>query len=155
VAFRPPTGFVGVITKREAALSALETALRATGLAVQRNPTSVQPAPPDGGLVVMRDGDQGEPEITLSPPRYHWGHMVLIEVHTKPRHGGGEGDRDQIIGVLNEALFSEGADRSLGGAVDWLSADGGALLNAAPGSGAQPAHMMSVTLFYVTDSPWG
>ena len=54
-------------SKREQVLATLLSTLRAVpNAAVKRNealPSSV----PAGGLVILRDGDPGEPDVTLNP----------------------------------------------------------------------------------------
>ena len=32
------------------------------------------------GLIILRDGQPGEPEVTLSPLRYHYQHRAELEV---------------------------------------------------------------------------
>ena len=34
---------------------------------------------PSAGLLILRDGEPGEPEVTLSPLRYHYQHRAEIE----------------------------------------------------------------------------
>jgi hypothetical protein len=46
---------------------------------VLRNEVLPARIPPDG-LVVVRDGDPGEPEVTLNPVTYLWQHRAEIEV---------------------------------------------------------------------------
>lgn len=142
-------------SKRETALAALETALSVPGVAVARNPAGLLPERiPEGGLVVLRDGDQGDPvEVTLSPLTYHWEHLAQVEIHVRPRAaGGGDADRDAVLGMIGTTLI---ADRTLGGAVDWLELSGAATLPPPPGSGYPPAAVFEARLFYTTDSPLG
>ena len=57
-------------TPRETILAALHTrisALPATALRGEVLPERV----PAGGLLILRDGEPGEPEVTLSPLAYH------------------------------------------------------------------------------------
>ena len=35
---------------------------------------------PAAGLIILRDGKLGEPEVTLSPLRYHYQHRAELEV---------------------------------------------------------------------------
>lgn len=35
---------------------------------------------PAGGLIILRDGDPGDPEVILSPVTYLWEHQTEIEV---------------------------------------------------------------------------
>ena len=64
---------------REQVLAALLSALETlSGPTVRRN----EPLPeklPAGGLVMLRDGELGEPEILLSPLSYIWRHRAIIE----------------------------------------------------------------------------
>ena len=65
-------------TPRETILAALHarlSALPATALRGEVLPERV----PAGGLLILRDGEPGEPEVTLSPLRYHYQHRAEIE----------------------------------------------------------------------------
>ena len=65
-------------TPRETILAALHTrlsALPATALRGDVLPERV----PAAGLLILRDGEPGEPEVTLSPLRYHYQHRAEIE----------------------------------------------------------------------------
>jgi len=60
-------------THRETILAALHTRLVALSATVLRG--DVLP----NGLLILRDGEPGEPEVTLSPLRYHYQHRAEIE----------------------------------------------------------------------------
>ena len=65
-------------TPRETILAALHTrllALPATALRGGVLPERV----PAAGLLILRDGEPSEPEVTLSPLRYHYQHRAEIE----------------------------------------------------------------------------
>lgn len=40
---------------------------------------------PAGGLLILRDGDPGEPETILSPLSYYWQHLASLEVFVRGR----------------------------------------------------------------------
>jgi hypothetical protein len=96
------------LSKREQALQGLFLWLKQDLVNAQvcRNepfPTKI----PKGGLVIMRDGDAGEPEMTLSPPRYHYSHAVELEVmiqNSDPETR--DQDLDQLL-VQIGAILSE------------------------------------------------
>ena len=58
-----------------AALYARLSALPATALRGDVLPERV----PTTGLVILCDGEPGEPEVTLSPLRYHYAHHAEVE----------------------------------------------------------------------------
>jgi hypothetical protein len=65
-------------TPRETILAALHarlSALPATALRGEVLPERV----PAEGLLILRDGEPGEPEVTLSPLAYHYQHRAEIE----------------------------------------------------------------------------
>lgn len=143
------------MSKREAALAALAATLRTAlmGADVKRNAAVPEDAGP-GGLVILRDGDPGEPEVTLSPPAYAFEHRARLDVLVNAKPG------DATSAVLDTLLSDIGAalaaDPTLGGAVDHMEpgapepdgvfSDAGASLMAAS---------VPVTLIYVTSSPLG
>jgi len=105
-------------SKREQVLAALSGRLRGiAGVAVKRNealPVSV----PAGGLVLLRDTDPGEPDVTLNPRTEFYSHRTEIEVFvTRPVDGGGEGMLDALLSRIGTALA---ADRSLDGLAENL-----------------------------------
>ena len=66
---------------REQILSALFSAIQTIASAhvkVYRNMDKPQKI--DDGLIIMRDGESGEPEILLSPLTYIYQHQVQLEI---------------------------------------------------------------------------
>lgn len=107
---------------RETILAALYAALQAefdmTLVDLRRNevlPTKIALA----GLVILRDGDPGEPEHSFSPLLYHYEHLAQVEVFVQPG-----GDReilfDDICRKVGAAIV---ADRTLGNLCDWCEAE--------------------------------
>jgi hypothetical protein len=74
---------------------------------------------PAAGLLILRDGDPGEPAVTLSPLRYHYQHRAELEAVVQIGS-----DRDAafatLVGGVGAALA---ADRTLGGLCDWVEAE--------------------------------
>jgi hypothetical protein len=107
---------------RETILLALHAVL-AAGLAptradYRRNdvlPTRIDPC----GLVILRDGDPGPPEHTLSPLQYHYDHRAEMEVFVQTGTGR-EGVMDGLLTAVADALA---IDRTLGGLCDWVEAE--------------------------------
>ena len=73
---------------------------------------------PAGGLLILRDGEPGEPEVTLSPLRYHYQHRAEIEAVVQ------DAARDTIFDMLTASIGAALiADRTLGGLCDWVEAE--------------------------------
>lgn len=75
---------------------------------------------PDGGRVVIRAGDPGEPAIDLSPVTYNYEHQIPVEVTARQsgdRSVSAEAAVDAIVELISAAIAS---NRTAGGAVDWL-----------------------------------
>ena len=98
---------------REQVLSALFDRLQLiAGGTVKRNEALPQSVPA-GGLVILRDGDPGEPDVTLNPRTEFYSHRAEVEAFvTQPVGGGGETTLDALLSAIGAALAS---DRSLGG----------------------------------------
>ncbi len=139
-------------SKREQVLAALSDRLRGiAGVAVKRNealPVTV----PAGGLVILRDGDPGEPDVTLNPRTEFYSHRTEIEVFvTRPVDGGGEGMLDALLSQIGAALA---ADRSLGGLAENLfcSAPETSVL-AIEGAAPILAARLTITIEYLAGDP--
>lgn len=66
---------------------------------------------PIAGLIILRDGQPGEPEVTLSPLRYHYQHRAELEVVVQAAPGRASA-LDILIAAIGTALET---DRTLGG----------------------------------------
>ena len=102
---------------REATLAALHARLLtvpATTLRGEVLPERV----PAAGLLILRDGEPGEPEVTLSPLRYHYQHRVEIEAVVQGADR--DADFDRLTASIGAALA---ADRTLGGLCDWVETE--------------------------------
>lgn len=139
-----------MITRREDVLKALHTRLRAIiGPTVLRNASLPERIPAEG-LLILRDGQPGQPEVTLSPLRYHWQHRAEIEMFVRGADGLDDAF-DRLAVSIGAALA---ADRTLGGLCDWtepdapepadLPVDGATMIRAA---------ILFVTLNYTTADP--
>jgi hypothetical protein len=104
---------------REQVLSALFGRLPAIPLAVVKRNEALPQAVSATGLVILRDGDPGEPDVTLNPVHLFYSHRAEIEAFVSPpAGGGGEALLDALLGEVGAALA---ADRSLGGLAENLT----------------------------------
>lgn len=139
-------------SKRELAIQALRAVLEGAHGHVQRNRGITESIKGSGqqSIVVLHDGDPGDPEVTLSPQMYHYEHRCEVDVLVE----GADGDAlfDALCADLGVALV---ADRSLGGVVDWVEAAAPAPADLPPPPGAAPikAATIFVTLHYATPNP--
>ncbi len=106
---------------------------------------------PDEGLVIVRDGDPGEVEQTMSPPRWHYQHRAEVEVFTQDasRHA----QFDSICTRIGAALA---ADRTMGGTCEWVEPEAPQPSDL-PVDGADTikAAVIGVILIYSTADPLG
>ena len=65
-------------TTRETILAALFARLQPLAALVLRDEVLPERIPA-AGLIILRDGEPGDPEVTLSPLRYHYQHRAEIE----------------------------------------------------------------------------
>ena len=65
-------------TTRETILQALHALLQTQPAPVLRGEVLPERVPA-AGLLILRDGDPGEPAVTLSPLRYHYQHRAEVE----------------------------------------------------------------------------
>lgn len=140
-------------SKRELAIQALLAVLEGAHGHVLRNKGLTETI--DGGtglraIVVLHDGDPGDPEVTLSPQVYHYEHRCEVDVLVQGTNA--DARFDALCADLGVALV---ADRSLGGVVDWVeaAAPAPADLPTPPGAAPIKAATIFVTLHYATPNP--
>lgn len=104
-------------TKRETVLQALFTLLSGlSGPTVMRN-GNLPERIPAGGIVILRDGEPGEPEMLLSPPEYVYEHRADVDVLADlPTPAARDTLFDNIMQAIGAAVS---ADRTLGGLCDY------------------------------------
>jgi len=107
-------------TPRETILQALLAALQTMpGATVLRGEVLPERIPAEG-LLILRDGEPGDPEVTLSPLRYHYQHRAEIEVIVQGKTPAVRAIAfDTLVQDIGTALA---ADRTLGGLCDWTEA---------------------------------
>ena len=135
-------------TSRETILVALHarlSALPATALRGEVLPERV----PAAGLLILRDGEPGEPEVTLSPLVYHYQHRAEIDAVVQGS------DRDAAFDELCASVGSVLAtDRTLGGVCDWAEAQAPQPADLpVEGAASLKAAVIPVVLHYTTPDP--
>ncbi len=135
-------------TYRETILAALHarlSALPATALRGDALPDRV----PTAGLLILRDGEPGEPETTLSPLRYHYQHRAEIEAVVQG--AARDATFDTLCASIGAAIA---ADRTLGGLCDWVEAEAPRPVDlAVDGAASLKAAVIPVILHYSTADP--
>ena len=155
-------------TFRETILAALLARLSALPATTLRGDVLPERVPAEG-LLILRDGEPGEPEVTLSPLRYHYQHRAEIEavVQGEARSaqqmqgsGGplqGTNDRDTAFDLLTASIGTVlAADRTLGGLCDWVEAEASRPVDLpVEGAANLKAAVVTVVLHYSASDPLG
>ena len=136
-------------TTREAILYALHARLQPLGALTLRDEVLPERIPA-AGLIILRDGQPGEPEVTLSPLRYHYQHRAELEVVVQASNGRASAF-DTLIAAIGTALEAE---RTLGGLCDWVEPEAPASVDLPiEGAAALKAAVITVVLHYTTTGP--
>lgn len=138
-----------VPTARDAILAMLLARLQPLDATVLRDEVLPERIPP-AGLIILRDGQPGDPEVTLSPLRYHYQHRAELEVVVQ---AGSDRSAafDTLITAIGSALT---ADRTLGGLCDWVEPEAPVPVDLpVEGAAAIKAAVITVVLHYTTASP--
>ena len=135
-------------TLRETILTALHARLSTLPATALRSDVLPERVPP-GGLLILRDGDPGEPEVTLSPLAYHYQHRAEIEAVVQGA------DRDAAFDALCASIGTAiAADRTLGGLCDWVEAKAPRPVDLPiEGAASLKAAVIPVILHYTTADP--
>jgi len=136
-------------TSRETILAALHARLQPLSALVLRDEVLPERIPTTG-LIILRDGQPGEPEVTLSPLRYHYEHRAELEVIVQASDGRATAF-DSLIAAIGSALE---ADRTLGGLCEWVEPEAPASVDLpVEGAAALKAAVITVVLHYTTPGP--
>jgi hypothetical protein len=138
------------MSARETILTALHARLSMLPATALRGEVLPERIPPEG-LMILRDGEPGEPEVTLSPLRYHYQHRAEIEAVVQGTA------RDAAFDTLTASIGAALAvDRTLGGFCDWVEAEAPQPVDLPiDGAASLKAAVIRVSLFYTTSDPLG
>ena len=104
---------------------------------------------PAAGLLILRDGEPGEPEVTLSPLAYHYQHRAEIEAVVQG--AARDATFDALIASIGTALST---DRTLGGLCDWIEPEAPQPVDLpVEGAASLKAAVIPVVLHYSTADP--
>ncbi|MCC5993890.1 MAG: acyl-CoA transferase [Rhodobacteraceae bacterium] len=137
------------MTPRETILTALVDLLRTVPHVPVLRGEILPERVPAAGLMILRDGDPGEPGVTLSPLRYHYQHRAEIETVVQGT------DRDATFATLCASIGAViSADRTLGGRCDWVEAEAPRPIDLpVEGAASFKAASIPVILHYSTADP--
>jgi len=139
------------MTPRETILTALADLLRSVPyVPVLRGEVLPERVPP-AGLLILREGEPGEPAVTLSPLRYHYQHRAEIEAVVQ-----GEGRNTSFDALCASIGAVISADRTLGGRCDWVEAEAPRPVDLpVEGATSLKAGVITIVLNYSTNDPLG
>ena len=144
------------MSQRENAIGALfavlgQLSLDTSGTTVKRN-AALPERVSDHAMAILRDGEMGEPEVSLSPLTYHWQHQVAIELFVADPDASTRDAR--MDGLLVELAVLIEADRTLGGVIEYADIGHPKFDELAPdGSSGIKACLLPVVLHYSSSSP--
>ena len=133
-------------SKRELILASLHARLQSLAAPVLRGDVLPERIPATG-LLILRDGKPGDPEVTLSPLTYFYEHRAELEVVIQAGTG-----RDALLDALTSSIGAVlAADRTLGGLCDWVEAEAPEPVDLPiEGAAALKAAVIVVTVHYAT-----
>ena len=140
-------------SQRESAIGALFAVLGqlSLGTTVKRN-AALPERVSDHAMAILRDGEMGEPEVSLSPLTYHWQHQVAIELFVADTDAAARDAR--MDGLLTELAGLIEADRTLGGVIEYAEIGAPKFDELAPdGSSGIKACLLPVMLHYSSAGP--
>lgn len=140
-------------SQRESAIGALFAVLGqlSLGTTVKRN-AALPERVSDHAMAILRDGEMGEPEVSLSPLTYHWQHQVAIELFVADADAAARDAR--MDGLLTELAGLIEADRTLGGVIEYAEIGPPKFDELAPdGCSGIKACLLPVVLHYSSNGP--
>jgi hypothetical protein len=103
--------------------------------------------------MILRDGEPGEPGVTLSPLRYHYQHRAEIEIEAVVQGEGRNTTFDALCVSIGAVIA---ADRTLGGRCDWIEPEAPRSIDLpVEGAATFKAAVIPLILHYSTADPLG
>ena len=140
-------------SQRESAIGALFAVLgqMSLGTTVKRN-AALPERIAEHAMAILRDGEMGEPEVSLSPLTYHWQHQVTIELFVADPEASVRDVRMDDLLIELASLIE--ADRTLAGVIEYAEIGSPKFDELAPdGSSGIKACLLPVLLHYSSAGP--
>jgi hypothetical protein len=139
-------------TQRETILTTLADLLRAIPNVPVLRGGVLPERIPNEGLMILRDGNPGEPSVTLSPLAYHFQHRAELEAIVQSAT-----DRDALFDTLVAQVGAVIAvDRTLQGLCDWVDLEAAEPVELPmEGAAALKAGVIPIILHYTTSDALG
>jgi len=141
------------MSQRENAIGALLAVLGqlSLGTTVKRN-ASLPERIADHAMAILRDGEMGDPDVSLSPLMYHWQHQVAIELFVAdPNAAARDARMDSLLTDLAVLIES---DRTLTGVVEYAEIGPPKFDELAPeGTSGIKTCLLPVVLHYSSSGP--
>ena len=141
------------MSQRENAIGALFAVLGqlSLGTTVKRN-AALPERVADHAMAILRDGEMGEPEVSLSPLTYHWQHQVAIELFVADPDANARDARMDGLLVELAALIEQ--DHTLGSVIEYAEIGTPKFDELAPdGTSGIKACLLPVVLHYSSSGP--
>ena len=141
------------MSQRENAIGALFSILGQLSLGTMLKRNAALPERiADHAMAILRDGEMGEPEVSLSPLTYHWQHQVAIELFVADPDAAARDSRmDGLLTVLATLIEAE---RTLAGVVEYAEIGQPKFDELAPeGTSGIKACLLPVVLHYSSAGP--
>jgi hypothetical protein len=140
-------------SKAEQVLEGLRAALETVSDAVVQRNTVLPEKIPDGGLIILRDGDPGEPEQALGGfESTYYQHAVEVEVYVE--HGDAAARDAAFDALLQQIGVALETDPTLGGLAFGITyGRPEPAIEAVAGAAAIKTATLTVAIDYETDAP--
>ncbi len=141
------------MSQRENAVGALFDVLGQLSLAATVKRTAALPERvSDQAMAILRDGEMGDPDVSLSPLMYHWQHQVAIELFVADPNAAARDAR--MDGLLTELAVLIESDRTLTGVVEYAEIGPPKFDELAPeGTSGIKTCLLPVVLHYSSSGP--
>ncbi|SDE90190.1 acyl-CoA transferase [Limimaricola pyoseonensis] len=140
-------------TTIETILQALEATLASTMSCETGRGGTLPTRVPPSGLLILRDGEPGEPEMTMGPLTWHYEHRAEAEIYLSGDPETRTLRFDALRAALGQAIA---ADRTLGGLCEWVEAEAASAEDLPVEGGlAISAASFPIRLHYATTDPLG
>jgi len=126
--------------------------LESSRIKVLRNPDKLMKVPADGAIIILRDGESGDPEVLLSPLTYIYEQVATLEIMIDNAYAQSQQTSlDDLLMIIGNLIEN---NRNMNGLAEWVEAQAPEFLQeAVEGAPAIRAATVNVLMRFNTTSP--